>query len=288
MSDNNDDSNHIDDINQYDDGDNYDDDEDDNNYDDDLSDLSDHDDSPINTTNNNNINDDDNDIDGYDNNESISVYTRLRHIVSKNQFIIHSLQYLSAASILLIPSTYQYYEAAAETCHTLSNLISYINTTVLSNNTQRYSRIEYILRQITRFIAQIEVLTDRVASICYDEAGRTLAIVIIESTKALCRLLILVNRSNISMLLHWGKDDHNGQSATIDLENYINWYKLAVLSYRSRSSQQYQRQEGPIINNESHYVNVNNINTTTNIKQTNYIGTIFVIRNVIIITLLIV
>ena len=220
---------------------------------------------------------DDNDNDDNVIDSPVSGYSRLRHFVSKNQFMIHSLQYLSAASILLIPSTYQYYEAAAETCHALSNLISYINSTILSNNSQRYSRIEYILRQITRFIAQIEVLTDRITSICYDEAGRSLAIVIIESIKALCRLLILVNRTNISMLLHWGKDDNNGQSVTIDLENYINWYKLAALSYRSRSSQQshhqqFQRQEGPIINNELQYVNVNNVNTTSSLKSSNYIG----------------
>lgn len=34
----------------------------------------------------------------------------IRRFVLRNQFFINSLQYLSAASILFIPSTYQYYE----------------------------------------------------------------------------------------------------------------------------------------------------------------------------------
>jgi len=42
-------------------------------------------------------------------NEDRSV-SYIRRFVLRNQFIINSLQYLSAASILLIPSTYQYYE----------------------------------------------------------------------------------------------------------------------------------------------------------------------------------
>ena len=82
----------------------------------------------------------------------------------------------------------------------------------------------------------------------------------------MCRLFILLNRSNVTMLIHWGRDD-NSQSATIDLENYINWYKLAVVSYRSRVSlQQQQQQHQHQHQHQQHHTfsNYTNTNTTTN------------------------
>ena len=57
--------------------------------------------------------------------------------------------------------------------------------------------IDIIILKITGFIAQIEVVTDRITSICYNEVGRSLAIVIIESVKgSIVIMIILYNLSN--------------------------------------------------------------------------------------------
>ena len=81
-------------------------------------------------------------------------------VATAGKSIVTVLQYLVSAASLLVPSSYPYYEVVCEGIHSLSQLLPYLTRLALSSSDeviQRSSRLEAVLRAVTRSVGFVEV-----------------------------------------------------------------------------------------------------------------------------------
>ncbi len=171
-----------------------------------------------------------------ENNENNETWlSNIRIILRRNQGLVNAFQYIAGTVAVFVPSHFRYSEIFSEGVYSLSRLVSLLNRTLLDGSLESLSGLEPLLRFITKGFATIEVLLEKISQSLMGPIQRYTAILIIESSKTLCRLMILVERRRPSMLIDWGKDDQNNpedasssssSSSVLDLNHYESWYKV--------------------------------------------------------------
>ena len=174
----------------------------------------------------------DNTINNDSNNETW--LSNIRNILRRNQGFVNAFQYIAGTVAVFLPSHFRYSEIFSEGVYSLSRLVSLLNRTLLDGSLESLNGLEPLLRFITKGFATIEVLLEKMSQSLIGPIQRYTAILIIESSKTLCRLMILVERRRPSMLIDWGKSDENSpidtssssSSSFLDLNHYESWYKV--------------------------------------------------------------
>jgi hypothetical protein len=145
--------------------------------------------------------------------------------LQKNQVLVSLLQYASTACVMFIPSSYRYYELAAEGCYSLSQVIQYFNRIIIESTVEKCGKLEDLCVVLTRGISHVEVLVEKGAGALIGTYGRTQAIMIVECLKSCLRLLVIINRRAPSLLIHWERDKRP-EDPKLDLAHYARWYRL--------------------------------------------------------------
>lgn len=172
--------------------------------------------------------------DAIDNNSNDETWlSNIRNTLRRNQGFVNAFQYIAGTVAVFLPSHFRYSEIFSEGVYSLSRLVSLLNRTLLDGSLESLNGLEPLLRFITKLIATIEVLLEKMSQSLMGPIQRYTTILIIESSKTLCRLMILVERKRPSMLIDWGKDDENSpveistkSSSVLDLNHYESWYKV--------------------------------------------------------------
>ena len=151
----------------------------------------------------------------------------LKSLLSRHQGLVSVLQYLTRAGVMFMPSTMELYEVAVEGCYSTSQLITFLNSTILEESWERSSGLEDCMVIVTRAISHIEVLAEKLALALGGEYRRSQMAWLIELFKAVCRLVMLADRRKPTLLLHWGlfadPDEYK-----FDLSHYVRWYTRPV------------------------------------------------------------
>ena len=147
----------------------------------------------------------------------------LKSLLQRHQGLVSVLQYLTRAGVMFMPGSMELYEVAVEGCYSTSQLISFLNSTILEDTWQRSSGLEDCMVLVTRAITHIEVLAEKLALALGGEFRRSQMAWLIELLKAVCRLVMLADRGKPTLLLHWGLFSDPGE-IKLDLKHYVRWY----------------------------------------------------------------
>lgn len=84
----------------------------------------------------------------------------------------------------------------------------------------------HALNLITTVISNVEVFAEGVSNLCGSTAYKNFVVLIVEASKASCRLISMMSSQSNTMLLNWGKAD-NATSVQPDVSDYLAHYKSA-------------------------------------------------------------
>ena len=101
-----------------------------------------------------------------------------------------------------------------------------------SSHATNAGRFEPYLLSIGQAISISEIFLEKLSQTFGGEASRRSAILGIESTKAILRLMVLLERQEATMLLRWGVGN-NGK--VLKLKDYYLWYRRQYDSHSMRS-----------------------------------------------------
>ena len=154
---------------------------------------------------------------------SSTAFAKVKKLLQRHQGVVTSLQYLSRAGIMFIPSTFELYEVAAEGCYSISYLIQYFNEIILEETVQRSTCIEDYMVLATKGVTYIEVLVEKIALALGGEFRRSQIVFFLELLKSACRLVMLADRRKPCMMIHWNIQSDPSQNK-LDLSHYKQWY----------------------------------------------------------------
>jgi len=146
-----------------------------------------------------------------------------KSLLSRHQGVVSVLQYLTRAGVMFLPSSMELYEVAVEGCYSTSQLITFLNSTILEDTWERSTGLEDCMVLVTRAISHIEVLAEKLALALGGEYRRSQMAWLIELLKAVCRLAMLADRRKPTLLLHWGLLS-DPDEIKLDLSHYVRWY----------------------------------------------------------------
>lgn len=132
------------------------------------------------------------------------------------------LQFLVSAGTFFIPTQSEEYELYSEGSFCLSQLISVLQRQQ-GNIIGRGDASEGVLRRICTFISTSEVFLEKLSSSLMGNKARVDLICAIESSKAIMRVIMVMNRSEASMLINWARESETGK--VLLLSHYSAFYK---------------------------------------------------------------
>lgn len=159
---------------------------------------------------------------------------------SRMALLLNVAQVLVSAGTFLIPTQSENYELYSEGSFALSQFISVLRSKGFipsSNSNSRNSisnagRFEPYLLGVGQAISISEIFLEKLSQTFGGESTKRSAILGIESTKAILRLLVLLERQEASMLLRWGVGN-NGK--VLKLKDYFLWYRRQYDSHCMQS-----------------------------------------------------
>ncbi len=160
----------------------------------------------------------------------------LKRLLQRNQGIVMSIQYITRGSIMFIPSSFRFYEVAAEGCYSISNIINTCNDVILNDNVERCKGLEDYMILATRGVTQIEVLAEKIALTIGGEYRRSQIVFYLELLKCTCRLLMLVDRGSPTLLIHWNTYNEDPNEHKMNLLDYEMWYTRPTINYTAAST----------------------------------------------------